>query len=317
MEETLSHPFHAGEVEAQHRAGFGTNAGAPIRDWMPDQHRLFFAGLPFLLAAGVDAGGFPVATVLEGPPGFVRSPDARTLAIAVAPAPGDPAAPALGSGAPIGLLGIDLSTRRRNRANGTVLRASPDGLLVRVRQSFGNCPQYIQGREPFWSPEPASDAPAEAGTRLDGEARRQIERADTFFVATATEAPDAARGGVDISHRGGRPGFVRIEGNTLTIPDFRGNRYFNTFGNLVDNPRAGLLFVEFETGDVLGLQGRADIQWDPATVGDLAGAERFWSVTVDRMWRRRRALRLRWAFRDFSRTTAATGILREGSIGAQ
>ena len=38
---------------------------------------------------------------------------------------------------------------------------------------------------------------------------------------------------MDISHRGGRPGFVRVDGDVLTIPDFRGNRYFNTLSNLL------------------------------------------------------------------------------------
>ena len=61
--------------------------------------------------------------------------------------------------------------------------------------------------------------------------------------------------GADISHRGGRPGFVRVDGDVLTIPDFRGNRYFNTLGNLIAEPRASLLFVDFETGDLLQLQG--------------------------------------------------------------
>jgi hypothetical protein len=49
----------------------------------------------------------------------------------------------------------------------------------------------------------------------------------------------------------------------LTIPDFRGNRFFNTLGNLVSDPRAALLFVDFETGDLLHLQGRVEIDWSP------------------------------------------------------
>jgi predicted pyridoxine 5'-phosphate oxidase superfamily flavin-nucleotide-binding protein len=53
-----------------------------------------------------------------------------------------------------------------------------------------------------------------------------------------------------VSHRGGRPGFVRIDGDdTLTVPDFNGNRFFNTLGNLAVHPRAGLLFIDFDNGD--------------------------------------------------------------------
>jgi predicted pyridoxine 5'-phosphate oxidase superfamily flavin-nucleotide-binding protein len=109
---------------------------------MPDQHRIFFAQLPFVVAGTVDDRGAPVATLLTGGPGFVASPDPRTLAIAAVS--GDPAGRWLRRGAPVGLLGIELATRRRNRANGTIAFAGEPGLLVAVRQSFGNCPQYIR-----------------------------------------------------------------------------------------------------------------------------------------------------------------------------
>ena len=59
-----------------------------------------------------------------------------------------------------------------------------------------------------------------------------------------------------MSHRGGKPGFVGVQGDTLAIPDFRGNRFYNTLGNLLGDPRAGLLFVDFASGDILQIQGR-------------------------------------------------------------
>ncbi len=81
-----------------------------------------------------------------------------------------------------------------------------------------------------------------------------IAAADTFFIATAVGAEAGAAAGVDVSHRGGRPGFVQVNDHrTLTIPDYAGNHHFNTFGNLELNPRAGLLFVEFQRGDLLYL----------------------------------------------------------------
>jgi predicted pyridoxine 5'-phosphate oxidase superfamily flavin-nucleotide-binding protein len=107
--------FHAGERAAQARAGAAPRTAA-IRDWMPDQHRQFFAALPFVVAATIDKDGWPIATILAGLPGFISSPDAKTLRIAALPDRDDPAAPWLKPGAPIGLLGIDLATRRRNRA---------------------------------------------------------------------------------------------------------------------------------------------------------------------------------------------------------
>ena len=299
-------PFHRGEHAAQARAGVQLQ-GAPIRDSMPDQHRQFFAQLPILFAAVADETGWPVATALAGPPGFVSSPDPHTLHVATLPGQDDPAAPALRAGAPIGLLGIDLATRRRNRANGTVVATNAQGFMVRVQQSFGNCPQYIQARD---IEAEATSPGAEQAERLDGldqRARALIAGADTFFVASSIGAEGGDAGGLDMSHRGGRPGFVRIDGDVLTIPDFRGNRYFNTLGNLMLEPRAGLLFVDFATGDLLHLQGRAELDWDGGPASHFAGAERLWRMQVTAGWRRPGALASRWSFRGFAPTTERTG----------
>src|SRR5262249_38226074 len=128
--------------------------------------------------------------------------------------------------------------------------------------------------------------------RLDRSAAQTISSADTFFIASAARV-DEPTGGVDVSHRGGPPGFVHLEGDTLTIPDYRGNRYFNTLGNLVSNPRAALLFVEFETGDLLHLRGTTEIVWNTPQLEELAGAERFWRLRVVEAWRKRAAVRFR------------------------
>lgn len=293
-------PFNVDELAAQRLGGGGAPPGY-VRTAMPDQHREFFSLLPYLFVATTDGHGWPVATVLTGQPGFVSSPDAGTLRIAAWPRPDDPAAPGCAAGGPVGILGLDFSTRRRNRANGIIFRAGADGLTVAVRESFGNCPQYIQRR----TVNRVSTTPhlVEKLDGLDDDARAAIAKADTFFVGST--ARSEAGGGMDISHRGGRPGFVRIEGNTLTIPDFPGNRHFNTLGNLLGEPRAALLFVDFRSGDVLQLQGRAKIDWQ---AGAVARALRHWQFHVVRGWRRRSALPLRWDFLDYSPATEKTGV---------
>jgi predicted pyridoxine 5'-phosphate oxidase superfamily flavin-nucleotide-binding protein len=317
-------PFHLGELEAQARAGGGSRGGA-IRSAMPEQHRTFFEALPFVVVATIDhagrgvssdrgaagelraagdhgapghrgaagdrgAGGdrddgWPVAAIWAGAPGFVRAPDAQTLRIAVAPDPSDPAARAFVPGAPFGLLGIELATKRRNRANGVIARQDQDGIVVAIEQSFGNCPQYIHPRE-LHRAEPGSGS-TERFDGMDRAAATAIARADTFFVATAART-DEPTGGVDVSHRGGPPGFVRIDGNTLTIPDYKGNRYFNTLGNLVSQPRAALLFVDFASGRMLQLQGTAEVLWHDHS---LPHAERSWRFKVERGWRAASGLR--------------------------
>ena len=298
-------PWHGGEREAQARAGVTAErmeiiGRRNIRPFMPDQHRTFFEQIPFIVVGSVDRDGWPWASVLSGWPGFVTSPDPRTLRIAARPISGDPLVDTLRPGAAVGLLGIELPTRRRNRMNGHVVTPDSEGFSVAVDQSFGNCPQYIQRRD-YAEFIPGRPTHAEEILELDGAARDLISRTDTFFVASY------AHDGVDVSHRGGRPGFLGIDGDALVVPDYQGNGFFNTLGNLTANPRAGLLLVDFERGDLLQLTGTTEIIWDGDTVRSFAGAKRLWRVTAPRGRWLRGAFPLRLAAPEFSPNLAATG----------
>ncbi|HEX2605334.1 MAG TPA: pyridoxamine 5'-phosphate oxidase family protein [Oxalicibacterium sp.] len=298
-------PFHEGELRAQQLAGFGT-VHAAIRERMPEQHRSFFPLLQYALLATVDEKGQPHASVVTGPPGFISSPSEDALQIARTARWIDQTGESLLPGQPIGMLGIDLATRRRNRANGIVSRVDDAGWHLQVRQSFGNCPKYIQLRELV--DVPVADtvfivAPQQL-TRLDERARSMISEADTFFVASNVAT---AEGGPDVSHKGGRPGFIRIDGDTLTIPDFTGNRYLNTLGNLLLDPRASLLFIDFANGDVLQLRGVTEILWHAEETAQLQGAERLWRFRVETASRIAGALPLRWRLVEMAPTTDRTG----------
>lgn len=299
-------PFHPDELAAQALAGDASNGKggrrAPIRPFLIEQHRAFFPLLPYIFVATADTSGWPMASVLTGSPGFVTSPSPTTLHIAAKPDAADPGAAGFVAGAEIGLVGIDFTTRRRNRANGRILTCG-DGIVVQVAQSFGNCAQYIQTRAP--TERPATSAPVESFAGLDDAARAAIASSDTFFVASRARRELGSDGGLDVSHRGGRPGFVRAHGDVLLVPDFRGNRFFNTLGNLLGEPRAGLLFIDFDSGDLVQLQGRVAIEWQSG--GGPTGAERLWRVTVERGWRRRGAFPFSWRFGDYAPTTLTTG----------
>ncbi|HET6159506.1 MAG TPA: pyridoxamine 5'-phosphate oxidase family protein [Dongiaceae bacterium] len=314
----LSSPWHAGEVAIQRSAGVAEKMaahGRVIRDHMIEQHRDFYPQLPFILAGAVDEAGDAWATILTGRPGFLLAPDPHRLRIEAARDARDPADRGMNDGDAIGLLGIELHTRRRNRLNGRVRRESADGFEVVVEQSYGNCPQYIQLREFAFVRDPAISAaePPRQLDQLDGRARAMIAEADTFFVASYIDRADTGRE-VDVSHRGGKPGFVRIgEDGALTIPDFSGNRFFNTLGNLAANPKAGLLFVDFESGDLLQLSGDAEVILDSPEIATFQGAERLWRVTPRRILYRPGALPLRWNFRQdgWSPQTLRTGSWNE------
>ena len=292
-------PFHAGEQAVQTRLGVRDViepwARKVVRGYLSDEHRAFYAELAFLVAAARDADGLPWVTLLVGRPGFVASPDTTTLAIGSAPAPGDALEHALGEGSDVGFLGIELATRRRNRINGRVSARGERSFEVAVDQAFGNCPQYIHERE--WRSAPAAATPARRShTAFSPELRRRIERADTFFIASGHRGEGESESfGMDASHRGGEPGFVRVEGDRLLVfPDYAGNDHYNTIGNLVLDSRAGLLFVDFERGGLLQLTGRVEIDWDSPALARFPGARRLVHFELDQAIELEQALALRW-----------------------
>ena len=309
-------PFHAGEQAVQTRMGVREkveNIGRRIiRDYMPDQHREFYALLPFLIIGTTDGEGQPWASIVAGPSGFITAPTPHELRIATPPLFGSPLEEALRLGADIGILGILPANRRRNRITGRTSAVDKDGFTVSVLQSFGNCPQYIQTREVAVLPEvnqPQQPRPVTQGEALDAAAQRLITQADTFFIATAyASSEDGAALGADASHRGGKPGFVQVEGDrTLVFPDFSGNLHFNTVGNILLNPKAGLLFIDFDHGDLLYLTGEASMVWEGPEVAGFEGAERLIRLRVSH-WRRVAAsLPLRFRFGEYSPFLTRTG----------
>jgi predicted pyridoxine 5'-phosphate oxidase superfamily flavin-nucleotide-binding protein len=273
-------PFHPGELAVQERAGVRDQAariGGSIHRTIPDPARRFLEDRSWIVVAGAGPDGRPWTSLLGGAPGFVRVLDAATIRIAAEPALQDPLGPALASSRFAGLLAIDLATRRRMRLNGRVDRDADGVLLLRSDQVYANCQKYIQRRPEPW-PGPAPQRTAGHGTGLSDAQREWVRRANTFFIATVNPGE-----GADASHRGGPPGFVAVEGDRLTWPDYAGNMMYNTLGNIAAHPRAGLLVPDFESGALLQLTGRAAIDWDPRRAAEVAGAERLVTLAVEQV----------------------------------
>ncbi|MEO1094817.1 MAG: pyridoxamine 5'-phosphate oxidase family protein [Cyanobacteria bacterium J06638_28] len=302
-------PFHSGEQDVQTRMGVRDRIERQgrriMRDFLPDQHRDFYSRLPFLIVGMTDEQGYPWVSILTGSPGFVTSPDPHHLRMGTQPLFGSPIANHLQVGADIGILGILPENRRRNRSTGQISAVDDEGMTVAIAQTFGNCPQYIQTRAIEVLPEiahPQQEKVIDQGDRLDAAAQNLIATSDTLFIATAYSAgKDSPTFGADASHRGGKPGFVRIEDDqTFSLPDFTGNFHFNTVGNILLNPKAGFLFIDFETRDLLYLTGHAEIIWDGDEVDAFLGAERFIRFQVA-AWRRVKAsLPLQFQFGEYS-----------------
>jgi predicted pyridoxine 5'-phosphate oxidase superfamily flavin-nucleotide-binding protein len=271
-------PFHRGELAVQERAGVRDRAarvGGSIHQAIPEVAARFLEDRRWvvLTTAGEDAR--PWASLLAGTPGFVRARDKHTIAIIAAPCTGDPLERAAATSRFAGVLAIDLATRRRMRLNGTLHREQEGTLRIETDQVYANCPRYINPR-PDSIAAPERHRSASAASALSDRQRDWIRGADTFFIGTLH--PDH---GADASHRGGPGGFVSVTGNRLVWPDYAGNMMYNTLGNIAAHPWAGLLFVDFATGNLLMVSGRAGIVWDPAAVGRVPGAERLVELEVD------------------------------------
>jgi len=293
--------WHSGEQALQRAAGVAERMAEigprALRDHMPQQHRDFFAELPLLITGLLDAEGQPWASLLAGPAGFASSPTPQRLRIAAQPLPADPAEALWQEGAPVALLGLQADTGRRNRMNGRIVRAGAEGMEVQVAQSFGNCPKYIHPRQALYAPGTAA-VRAVTADGLDAASARLVVVADTFFIASTH--PGAAESqhpsaGVDVSHRGGPAGFVRVQPDgTLLFPDYTGNSFFNTLGNLQLEPRCGLLFVDFATGERLHLAGSAHVLPGRPDPLQWRGALRLIRFEVRRAVRVEGGLPLRW-----------------------
>lgn len=299
MSELLT-PFHPGELHIQERAGV-RDLLAPvihrfIRDHMPQQHMDFYAQLPFLMLGSVDEAGQVWAHMATGAPGFVQATDPYHLHIHA-----KPPYMRLEVGRDVGVLGIELETRRRNRLHGVISEITDDGFTIKVRQTFGNCPKYIQRRD--LRPVTASGmGDVEHLTHFDTDLAALLARADTFFIASAYQGDGAAAAqGVDVSHRGGKPGFIRqVSDNAFLVPDFAGNNFFNTLGNLLANPKGGVFVPDFETRDAVYMTGVGEVIFDGPDVEAFKGAQRLLKFTAHQIIRVRATLPFEADFGDYS-----------------
>lgn len=302
-----THAYHAGEREVQRRAGVGELAlktAKVIHTTVPLAAREFLAQQLMAVVASVDKEGGAWASLLTGEPGFLEAVDEETLSVEANPSPEDPFARNLSAGnpgAPVGLLAIDLATRRRMKVKGTAYPRE-GGFDLKTERVYALCPKYIQARNwEFADPsgdlsEPGNERCIERGETLTEEQGHWISAADTFFVAS--HHPET---GADASHRGGFPGFVEVlDERTLAWPDYPGNRMFNTLGNLAEDPNAGLLFVDFERGHTLQLSGEARVDWKEGRAARYAGAERVVEFSVRETLQMSEATLLRWRFGQYS-----------------
>jgi predicted pyridoxine 5'-phosphate oxidase superfamily flavin-nucleotide-binding protein len=298
-DDAASDVYHTGERAVQQQAGVRERAeqmtsmvertipdGAGARGLIEDQ--------PHVVVTSVDRNGTVWVSFLTGEPGFLTVPDDRTLNVATTPAAVDPLADHLRSGMPAGVLLVDPRNRNRLRLNGTV-EPTEEGFTLTTEEVFPNCQKYIQQRSFERVADESTAATRETTNGLQPAHREWIETTDTFFIGSYY--PDT---GADASHRGGDPGFVDVDGDTIVYPDYPGNTMFCTLGNIESQPNVGLLFVDFADGRTLQVTGSATIIWDDDRIAQHEGAERLVEITVDRTVELPNGNPFRWSLEDRS-----------------
>ncbi|MCE9499810.1 MAG: pyridoxamine 5'-phosphate oxidase family protein [Leptospira sp.] len=294
--------YHRGEIEAQKKAGTIHQAESIAHlfmDQLPVSAVDFFASQSMVILSSQDLQRNIWASIILGKTGFITAVDKENLRIGLSDVikiENDPLWENIKYNRQLGLLLIDLTSRKRFRVNGT-LSIADESIYLKVEQSFPNCPKYIQ-RRIFQIDQSLTrnSHRKEQGILLTDGIMDWIRNSDTFFVGSANDTNN-----LDVSHRGGNPGFIEIPDNrTLQIPDYKGNNLFNTLGNFLVNPNAGLLFIDYITGKTLQLTGYVDVLWTHGNENESYIPDRSWKFFVSKWIQTDSFCNIHWDFMDFS-----------------
>ncbi|MEH6443303.1 MAG: pyridoxamine 5'-phosphate oxidase family protein [Oceanospirillaceae bacterium] len=297
--------FHKGELTVQERAN---EADIAQRNGIVVSQHIIKGALPFIaqqymtVISSTDEKNQIWTSVLFGKPGFISAPDDQHILInpqQIINQSADPLWLNITRNTQVGLLIIELSTRRRLRVNGNISLLSNGQYEVVVAQAYPNCPKYIQRRQPqlsdnvltYETPKP------QFGDSLTATQVELIANSDSFFVGSGVDNNHS-----DASYRGGETGFVSVINKyELQIPDYKGNSMFNTLGNFQSNPNAGLVFIDFVHNKLLQLTGTAKILWDqPDDNNNTGGTKRYWRFIIKGWQETQLPSGLNWTFFDYS-----------------
>jgi len=296
-------PFHEGECKVQKRVGeehIAKRTGQIISDRIPGRAIEFVNKQPMVITSSIDKDKNIWTSILVGNPGFVTALDEQNVQINLSKLVSsklDLFWENIRENTNIGMLFIELTTRKRLRVNGMV-SLSNENINVSVEQAYPNCPKYIQRRE-IEVVKTDTDLPKSNlnGSSLTNDLKQWIGNSDTMFVGSSDD-----KSNLDASHRGGDPGFIQIvDESTLKIPDYPGNSMYNTLGNFMSNPKAGLLFVDFKEGKTLQLTGKSEIVWHEEDAQEKTGGTmRLWEFVISK-WIQIDSLKsVNWRFIDSS-----------------
>ena len=291
--------FHSGEIEVQTRAGvrdLAQRVSRVISPTLPTNAQYFLEIQSMVVVGSLDSNNRLQVSVLTGKLGFIQALDESTIRIDAMPFDDDPLIENLRKKNEIGLLAIDLANRNRLKVKGEAQLKSST-IHVTTKRAYAQCPKYIQAREVgSISSEIRAKQTIQRSENMGNDLQKFIAVADTFFIATYHQ-----ESGIDVSHRGGNPGFIKVlNQNKIVFPDYSGNSMFNTLGNISVNPGTSLLFIDFQNGSTIQLTGEANIIWDDDRVEEFAGAERIIEFEISGVEYTLGAVPPKWRFYDYS-----------------
>lgn len=299
--------FHSGELAAQDKAGT-RGIAAELSVGKSDSlnfsanHDAFLAAQSFAVISSVDMDSGRVwVTPLFAKEGDLSAVSESEISLSVDCIPEGDVLRNVASKAPLSLLGIDLNRRIRHRISGYAIAPSNKAdtrLHFQVNEYSPNCPKYINRRELV----PDTDNPDSVVKHAIRHERSTLTESDKAFIQSmdtlwiGSYAPEA---GADCNHRGGKPGFIRVTSpTTIEWPEYRGNGMFFTSGNLESYDRAGVTFVDFETGSMIQMTGRAVVDWNYD--GQYEGATRLMKFDIEHLVRIDQVTTHRWTRIDYS-----------------
>ncbi|KAF1911989.1 hypothetical protein BDU57DRAFT_523264 [Ampelomyces quisqualis] len=304
---SMAMPWNAGEERMHHLLRVPPQDN-PTSAMLTPQAGYMLQHGPLLALGTLDSQSRPWTTLWGGSPGFSQplgggligirtlvdsTQDAVVKALMGDTVDGEMSEPKDGGNMLAGLA-IDLMTRKRVKIAGKMIAGTvqeidaefeEDGgskfttkqkqiqLVTKIEQSLGNCPKYLNQYK--LRPAKIDSDLLSASPCLTEEGKNLIGRSDMFFLTTSTKQD------MDVNHRGGPPGFVRImSGDQFVYPEYSGNRLYQSLGNLQLNPKIGVTFPDYETGDVLYTTGTAVILVGADAASLLPGSNLAVKITI-------------------------------------
>ncbi|WP_404333121.1 pyridoxamine 5'-phosphate oxidase family protein [Mesobacillus maritimus] len=294
--------FHPGERKVQSMLSVTKSAnlvGRTILPFMKESFQFFIESQPMVVIGSTDPQGYLWSSLVCGNLGFIRIINERIIRIHIKKQENEMLFTNINSNNNVGMIVIDFSSRIRIRINGVANILDDETIEVKTEQVYGNCPKFIQARKIKINKfDDNKTIQTLHRKNLNNNQEIWIEQADTFFISSSNSL-----GKTDVSHRGGQAGFVSIlNETTLLYPDYVGNMMFNTLGNIVENTKTGLLFIDFQKGHTLQLTGDSEIIWDLTDEEKLIykGAKRLIKYVISGVIEKQNANMYSWDFLNYS-----------------